>query len=247
MVTVNILYEDKAVLVALKPSGLPMHVNLDRSRDNFVDRILQILQQRDGKAGYLGIHQRLDLGTSGLVIFTRCPEANANLAAQFAAHSLEKKYLALVPSKGHLAAREWECRYSLGQPRYRGGPVSWRRNEHAAEAGFKTACTKFKLLKRGSGLLLLEARLQSGRKHQIRAHLAAQKLPILGDTLYGGCGSIKLERNVYSVERPMLHAYKLTFTHPLTKRILTISAPLPDDFAGFMRKASMGEIQSYET
>ncbi|MGM9991386.1 MAG: RluA family pseudouridine synthase [Candidatus Bruticola sp.] len=247
MANVTILYEDEAVLVAFKPAGVPMHANLDGNRDNFVGRLQEMLRQRDGQTGYLGIHQRLDLGTSGLVIFTRCSEANVPLAAQFAVHSLEKKYLALVQAGGHLAAREWKCCYALGEPRRRGGSVSWRRNPHTVENGFKEACTYFKLLKRRSGLLLLEARLQSGRKHQIRAHLAAQKLPLLGDTLYGGCASIELKGHTLTISRPMLHAYKLTFRHPLTERLMTISAPLPKDFADLMYRAGMGEIQDYET
>ncbi len=247
MFAVKILYEDEAILVAFKPAGLPMHANLDTERVNFVSLLQKELGERDGNPGYLGIHQRLDLGTSGLVIFTRCQAANASLAKQFLEHSLSKIYLTMVTAPGHLAAKEWDCRYALGEADKRGGAVRWRHNPQTQDAGFKKAWTHFTLKKRKHGLLLLQAELKSGRKHQIRAHLAAQKMPILGDKLYGGPEQIELKGTLFPLERPLLHAYALKFNHPLTGQPLQIRAPLPLDFAKLMVAAELGEIKDYET
>ncbi len=247
MFAVKILYEDEAVLVAFKPAGLPMHTNLDTERTNFVDLLQKELTERDGQPGYLGTHQRLDLGTSGLVIFTRCQAANASLAKQFFEHSLSKIYLTIVAAHGHLASKEWDCRYALGEPDKKGGAVRWRHNPKTSDPGFKEAWTHFTLKKRKHGLLLLQAELKSGRKHQIRAHLAAQKMPILGDTLYGGADKIEIEGTVLPVGRPLLHAYALKFIHPLTGEPLQIFAPLPTDFVNIMTVAELGEVKNYET
>ena len=247
MFEINVLYEDNAILAAFKPAGLPMHANLDSERPNFVGLLQKFLAERDGQFGYLGIHQRLDLGTSGIVIFTRCQEANGSLAKQFAEHSLNKIYFAITMAHGHLASREWDCRYALGEPMKRGGAVRWRHNPRTTEAGFKEAWTHFSLKKRKSGLLLLQAELKSGRKHQIRAHLAAQKMPILGDTLYGGADHFEIGELSLPIARPLLHASKLELLHPLTGQPLQICAPLPKDFAKIMQVAGMGEIQNYET
>ena len=246
MLEINILYEDEAILAAFKPAGLPMHANLDSERSNFVGLLQAFLAKRDGQSGYLGIHQRLDLGTSGIVIFTRCQEANPALAKQFAEHSLSKIYFAIANAHGHLASKEWDCRYALGEPVKRGGAVRWRHNSKTTEAGFKEAWTHFTLKKRKNGLLLLQAELKSGRKHQIRAHLAAQKMPILGDILYGGADHVEIGDASFSVARPMLHARKLKLVHPLTGQSLQICAPLPEDFARIMQVAGMGEIKDYE-
>lgn len=247
MFAVKILYEDEALLVAFKPAGLPMHTNLDAERTNFVGLLQKNLAERDGQSGYLGIHHRLDLGTSGLVVFTRCPEVNASLARQFAEHSLSKIYLTIASAHGHLASKEWDCRYALGEPVKRGGTVRWRHNPHTQEVGFKEAWTHFSLKKRKNGLLLLRAELKSGRKHQIRAHLAAQKMPILGDKLYGGVEQVEIGGLFLPVGRPMLHAYALKLSHPLTGRPLQVFAPLPTDFVNVMRVAGMGELKNYET
>ncbi|HBM96090.1 TPA: hypothetical protein DD394_00790 [bacterium UBP9_UBA11836] len=247
MFPVKILYEDEAILVAFKPAGLPMHTNLDSERTNFVGLLQEKLAKRDGRPGYLGIHQRLDLGTSGLVIFTRCQEANASLAKQFFEHSLSKIYLTIVAAHGHLASKEWDCRYALGEPNKRGGAVRWRHNPQTSDLGFKEAWTHFILKKRKHGLLLLQAELKSGRKHQIRAHLAAQKMPILGDTLYGGADRIKIEDTTFMVERPLLHSYALKLIHPLSGTPLQVVAPLPTDFVNIMAVADLGEVKDYET
>lgn len=238
---VEILYEDSALLAAVKPAGLPMHPNLDPSRPNFLDRLRVFLQERDGDCGYLALHQRLDLGTSGVVVLSRSEEANPSLAAQFADHSARKIYLALAASAGHLPHKQWETAYFLAAPAKRGGQVRCRRRLAGKEddSEFKESRTVFTLLCRRSGLLLLQAELKSGRKHQIRAHLSAQGLPILGDTLYHGADSLSLAGRDVKVERPMLHAAHLELVHPLTGRPLCFRADPPADFQRIAKLAGI--------
>jgi 23S rRNA pseudouridine1911/1915/1917 synthase len=240
----NILYEDEAILAACKPAGLPMHANLDEKRENFVSLLARHLQARDGQSGYLGIHQRLDLGTSGVVIFARSPKANASLAEQFAQHSLVKRYLAITTAQGHLPHREWDYRCWLGDPLKRGGQVTWRNScpIDPKIGNFKEAITHFRLLQRKSGLLFLEASLKTGRKHQIRAQLAKQKLPILGDLLYGGADRLVLHDICEPITHPMLHAFYLELLHPLTNQKMIFCAPLPDDFNRIMERAGVQQI-----
>ena len=217
MSPIEIIYEDEDILVVNKPAGLPMHPNLDKSRENLVDTI----KKMRSPDLYLGIHQRLDLQTSGVVLFSKNTRVNPSLARQFNEHSVKKIYWALVLSPGHLRQREWECNIPLGEPLKRGGAVTWNR------PNCKSACTIFRLIQRQGKLLWLEATLKSGRKHQIRAHLAAQKMPILGDTLYRGSTAVEIKNQTVNFPRVILHARQLSLVHPTTGKQLEFIAELP--------------------
>ncbi|MBQ7502263.1 RluA family pseudouridine synthase [bacterium] len=230
---IEILYEDEYIIAVDKPAGLPMHPNLDPQRENLVSVLEAELRARGEGLLKLGIHQRLDLGTSGAVVFSKSREANPSLARQFAEHSARKIYAALTDAV-RLKQKNWECAFSLAEPLKRGGPVRWLKGAESDEikgkTAFKNALTQFALLKRGRGALLLQAELKSGRKHQIRAHLAAQKTPILGDELYRG--SLRAERDgrIFVFGRPMLHARYLQIVHPIDGRLMEFKAPWPEDF-----------------
>jgi 23S rRNA-/tRNA-specific pseudouridylate synthase len=148
-------------------------------------------------AGGLAVHQRLDQDTSGVVLFVKDPAANAGVAAQFAAHTVEKTYLALTVRPARLPAPRWR-----------------------AESG--TAVTDFVLVEALPGGLLVEAHPRTGRKHQIRIHLAEAGMPILGDARYGGDTAV--------APRVMLHAARLRLRHPLSGALLSIVSPIPPDF-----------------
>lgn len=225
---IEILYEDKYIIAVNKPAGLPMHSNLDLSRENLADLLEAELRGAGRLSERLSIHQRLDLGTTGAVLFAKDRAANPSLARQFAEHSVRKIYAALTGSV-RLKHKSWECSFPLAEPLKRGGPVRWSKASAPPE-GFKAAGTDFRLLKRGRGGLLLQAELHSGRRHQIRAHLAAQDMPILGDELYGGCLRAEREGRSLAFTRPMLHARYLRLAHPAEGHILEIKAPWPEDF-----------------
>lgn len=229
MFPIEIIYEDEDLLVVNKPAGLPMHPNVDISRENLVDNIKRFRSPDL----YLGIHQRLDLQTSGVVLFSKNTKVNPSLAQQFSEHSVKKIYWALVLSPGHLRQREWECNIPLGEPLKRGGAVTWNKS------GCKSACTVFKLLKRQGKILWLEATLKSGRKHQIRAHLAAQKMPILGDILYRGSTQLEVNGQTINFPRVILHARQLSLLHPMTGKILEFTAKLPQELEDIWRSLNI--------
>ncbi len=235
----EIIYSDEYLLAVNKPAGLPMHSNLDPRRPNLVSLLQERLRQ-SGESDYLALHQRLDLGTSGVVVLGRRPEANPSLAEQFATHRVGKYYWAIAWASGHLPSTRWECTYPLAAPLQRGGRVRWRRGE--VEGDFKGAVTKFRLLRRGGGALLIEAKLESGRKHQVRAHLAAQKMALVGDKLYGA----PVEEGDKFTPYPLLHALRLELKHPLSGRPLLFTAPPPLEFRRQMGLRHLGRVEDYE-
>lgn len=226
----RLLFEDADLLVVDKPPGIPMHANLDPDRPHLVALVEDLLRRRDGEAGYLGIHQRLDLDTSGVVLFSRSQRANPGLARQFEGRTVAKTYLAITPRPEAMPPAEWVESRPLGVPARKGGAVP-------VTPGGSPAETWFRVRRASSSGLLLEARPRTGRKHQIRVHLAAAGLPILGDTLYGG--SARLGGLV--APRPMLHAWKLQLHHPVTGDPFEVAAPLPPDFEGLLLRLALGE------
>jgi 23S rRNA pseudouridine1911/1915/1917 synthase len=188
----RILHEDAAVIAVDKPPRLPTVATADPRRVHLVGLVERLLGSRG-----LAVHQRLDQDTSGVVLFVKDPAANAGVAAQFAAHTVEKTYLALTVRPARLPAPRWR-----------------------AESG--TAVTDFVLVEALPRGLLVEAHPRTGRKHQIRIHLAEAGMPILGDARYGG--------DAAAAPRVMLHAARLRLLHPLSGASLSIASPVPADF-----------------
>jgi RluA family pseudouridine synthase len=206
-----ILFRDACLLAVDKPPGLPTHPTADPSRPSLVGHVEAYLRA-EGGGGYLGVHQRLDRDTSGIVLFAIDPRANAGLARAFAGREVEKTYVALV------------ARPEVGPER--------RFRVAAALDGAKPAETEVVVLETLQGALLVEARPLTGRKHQARAHLAHAGLPILGDAVYGPHGG--------AAPRLMLHARRLELVHPLSGERLCLLSPLPEDFAETLRARRSG-------
>jgi 23S rRNA pseudouridine1911/1915/1917 synthase len=199
----RVVHRDASLIVVDKPSGLPTVPTADPSRPSLV----ALLKGQLPAGGHLGVHQRLDAETSGLVLFSLDPAADAALAEQFEGREVRKTYLALVPAG---PAREaWTAAGPLGGD----GPQ---------------AVTEFRVVERRADCLLVEARPRTGRKHQIRIHLAEAGLPILGDRRYGGEAR---------VARVMLHAWRLQLRHPATGSVLRLESPRPEDFTALLRPA----------
>ena len=224
----SILFQDECLIAVDKPPGLPTHATADPRRPNLVGAVKDYLAAQ-GRETYLAVHQRLDRDTSGVVLFATDAAANAGLARAFAGRQAEKTYLALsrpslppaaVPAAGATLTVDAPLRVSAD------GRVS----VGGAEAG--PALTQVAVRERAGTVLLLEARPATGRKHQVRVHLAHAGLPILGDTLYGEAGPGPPE-----AVRLMLHAWRLSLPHPLSGRILRLESPVPSDFARLLRQA----------
>jgi RluA family pseudouridine synthase len=198
----HVLYEDAALVAVDKPPGLPMHATADATRAHLVGLVEALVASRGGPTPRLGVHQRLDRDTSGVVLFTKDAAANAPLARAFAGREVEKTYLAL-------------CRRPKTLP-----PRAWSSRGDVADASAETA---FRVREVLPGALLVEARPKTGRKHQIRVHLAEARMAILGDDVYGVGATPE-------APRILLHAARLALRHPLSGLALVIESPLPADF-----------------
>ena len=216
----RILYEDGWVIAVDKPPGLPTPPTVDPGRPSLFAAVRGWLSERAGREAYLGLHQRLDRDTSGVVMFTKDPLANPALADAFARHRVVKTYHALVGRPVRRVPRQWQVR-SLLAAVGRGAHARVKSVEDRGSPA-ETAFSVREILDRG---LVVEARPRTGRKHQVRVHLADAGLAILGDDLYGGRGPVGLK-----TPRLMLHAVRLELLHPVTRTPLVIESPYPEDF-----------------
>jgi len=225
--TEQVLFEDEWLLVVDKPAGMPTQPTLDARRPSVFSTLKEFLQQRDGGTPYLGLHHRLDRDTSGVLLLTKDPKANAGTAALFAGKTMRKTYQALAVA-GVACPESWEVKNYLGVI----GRVGKASKYGAVRSGGDPAQTSFKVLERWPGALLIEARPHTGRTHQIRVHLAEGGHPIFGDAFYGGPMQLPAGPGGgrVPVPRVMLHAAELEFAHPVTKAALQIRSPLPADF-----------------
>lgn len=215
-----ILYEDEALIAIDKPPGLPTQPTVDSRRPNLFGAVKRFLAGRRGAGGYLGLHQRLDRDTSGVVLFTKDPAANAGVAGLFSRRALVKTYHALTARPRRLPPPAWSVTSALAPVRRgRGARIA------SVRAGGVSAETRFERLETFPSGLLLAARPRTGRKHQIRVHLAEAGLPILGDDVYGS------RDTPHGAPRLMLHAVSLEFGHPITGADIRIESPYPEDFA----------------
>lgn len=224
-----ILYRDEHLLAVDKPAGLPAHPTV-AGRVGALSRVSELLQE-EGEGIPILLH-RLDADTTGVLLFALTDAANRELSRQFAGREVEKVYLALVAGVPPASFRV-ENHLKAG---VRGRTVAVASGGQPAETCFRTLCNSS--AKGGSGgVALVEARPKTGRTHQIRAHLAGEGYPLLGDTLYGGPRLVELGGERLHVRRHLLHAFRLTFRHPASGEEVTIEAPIPVDFRAILSRA----------
>jgi len=207
----NILYRDDWLLFYRKEPGIPTQGVVCDNYNNLYAGLVRYLRGRQ-PAAYLGMHHRLDMDTSGAVVFTVNAKINRSIHYQFKTRRAHKTYLALVQGRVPFRTRELTTSISRDSGRYQcrgSGPG-------------KTATTLFTRLKAVGGWTLLRAEPGTGRTHQIRLQLAFLGFPIVGDRLYGGAAGS-------AAPRTMLHAESLTIFHPLKKSDLTVTADMFDD------------------
>ncbi|MCM2257492.1 MAG: RluA family pseudouridine synthase [Vicinamibacteria bacterium] len=229
-----ILFEDEWVIAVAKPPGLLTHQSADTRRPHLFGLVQELLARRgggdEGGLPYLGSHQRLDKDTSGVVLFAKARAANEGLAQAFEGREVEKVYLAVVGRPARPLADAWVCEEPLAL--FGSGKHAQMKSSPEGQA----ATTEFRVLSRRHEVCLVECRPRTGRKHQIRAHLAIAGAPIAGDLRYGGVAAL----GGVVVPRVLLHAGVLSLAHPMTGAPLRLSCPLPADFAPFMGKAAGG-------
>jgi 23S rRNA (cytosine1962-C5)-methyltransferase len=242
----HILYEDDAIVVVHKPSGVPSQAAQPDRPDDLVTRLRAFLAHRDGRPEptvYLGVHQRLDRDTSGLLAFTKDPRANASFAAQIEGRRVEKRYLAGVdgwaPGRQStvledLLAKGEDGRMLVVEPvnrRVGRSPKSGRRPEPSRSERGQRAVTRVEVRARHNRRALLGLQLVTGRTHQARVQLAHARAPIAGDPSYGGSVAPRL----------MLHAEGLTFEHPLTQKRCSLRDDFAkDEFDAWLRRGDPG-------
>jgi 23S rRNA pseudouridine1911/1915/1917 synthase len=220
----RILFEDEDLIVIDKPPGLPAQPTLDESRNSLFAAAGRFFSRRDEIAKpYVGVHQRLDRDTSGVVLFTKSRRVNAAVAKSFSSHLAIKTYNAITIFRPDIE-REWTIKNYLAKT----SSKSKRSRYGAVRSDGDFAETSFRVIAERPGGVWVEAIPKTGRTHQIRVHLSEYGLPILGDDLYGADDGL--------APRLMLHAVQLRLPHPLTGRELSINSPLPADFKQCLRR-----------
>jgi 23S rRNA pseudouridine1911/1915/1917 synthase len=227
-IPLTVLYQDSRLLVLDKPAGLVVHPGAGRTSGTLVNALLHHVHDLSGVGGVVrpGIVHRLDRGTSGLLVVAKDDEAHRELARQFASREVEKEYLAVVI--GVPARREGEVDAPIGRD-----PVHRRRMSVRASRG-RAARTRYSTVEILDGAALLRVRIESGRTHQIRVHLASLGHPVAGDEVYGGRRRAPSRREesrraLATLGRPALHAAQLAFIHPGTAKRMEFESPLPED------------------
>ena len=207
-------YEDEHLLVVDKPAGLVVHPAPGHAQGTLVHGLLAYDVEGGDEPERPGIVHRLDRDTSGLMVVARSPEAHRRLQELVQQREVTREYLALV----------------VGRPRSQRGTIEapiGRDRRDATRQSLDTdtprdAVTHFEVEELLQRHALLRVRLETGRTHQIRVHLAAVDLPVAGDPLYGRAGELGLERQ-------FLHAARLAFPHPVTGAPMEVSSPLPPE------------------
>ena len=213
-------YEDEHLAVVDKPAGLVVHAGAGHASGTLVDALAGVVG--GGEAGRTGIVHRLDRDTSGLMVVARSDEAHARLAALVRERGLERTYLALV--RGRPRSRSGRIEAAIGRDRDDPTRVSLDTDTP------RDAITHFEVERLLAEHALLRVRLETGRMHQIRVHLARDRPPGRGRPVYGvpdpGLG------------RQFLHAARLAFTHPFTGERVDVSSPLPPDLQAYLDRLS---------
>ena len=232
-IPLDIIYEDDALLVINKPKGLVVHPAAGNESGTLVNALLYHCgDSLSGIGGVArpGIVHRIDKDTSGLLVVAKTDAAHRALASQLEDHSLYREYRALV--QGGFKTDEGTVDAPIGRhPVDRKKMAVIRDGSHAA----KPAVTHFKVLARYGGITELSLRLETGRTHQIRVHMAHLGHPLLGDTVYGGGHTPFEKKHAALLSGQALHAERISFVHPKSGVRVSFSTPLPQEFEELRR------------
>ena len=221
-VTVRLAYEDEHLVVVDKPAGLAMHPGAGRATGTLAAQLITLGAVGGDDPDRPGIVHRLDRDTSGLLVVARSHDAFAELQDAIRRREVERRYLALV--RGQPRSRTGRIDAPIGRDRRDPTKRSIDTDEPRA------AVTWFEIVETLAQHTYLDVRLETGRTHQIRVHLAAIDLPVSGDPSYGVSGDLGLERQ-------FLHAHRLRFVHPVTSAQLDLESPLPTDLVEALGRA----------
>ena len=223
-IPIEIVYEDSDIIVVNKPKGLVVHPANGNPDGTLVNAIMAVCKESlSGIGGELrpGIVHRLDKDTSGLLIVAKNDKAHIEMSRQIKNREVKKVYIALV--KGVIKENEATIDMPIGR-----SPKD--RKKMAVIKDGKEAITHFKVIKRYENYTLLEIKIDTGRTHQIRVHMAEIGYPIVGDMVYSN------GKNEFGVKGQCLHAKSLDFKHPVTKKQMHLEADLPEYFKNILEK-----------
>ncbi|MCM8812036.1 MAG: RluA family pseudouridine synthase [Candidatus Omnitrophica bacterium] len=221
-IPLSVLYEDRWLLIVDKPAGLVVHPAPGHPAGTLVNALLGRGLALSSMAGPFkpGIIHRLDKDTSGILVVAKDDATHRAISRQFSDRSVERVYQAIV--KGVVAQDEGTIREPIGRDPKRRQKMTVRSGAHSREA-----ITRYRVLKRFSNATFLELYPQTGRTHQLRVHLAHVGHPILGDRRYGA---------QQGAPRQALHAHRLGFTHPATRKKVRFVSPLPEELQQTLKR-----------
>jgi len=255
-IPLDVIFEDADLAVVNKPAGMMVHAGSgqsddERSRGTLVNAILFRFNKLSATGGELrpGIVHRLDKDTSGLIVVAKNDRTHLALAELFSSRQIKKTYIALV--QGHVERTRGTINAALGRDPVRRTRMTVRPLEDGRAAVSHYEVVK-RLENRFGKFTLVKVRIETGRTHQIRVHMASIGHPVIGDTLYGGSGQLtdqvasqaavskaarrKSEPERLRLGRNFLHSARLEFIHPRTGKLLELEAPLPEELETFLAR-----------
>ncbi len=227
-IPIEVVYEDDDIIVVNKPKGLVVHPANGNPDGTLVNAIMAMCKESlSGIGGELrpGIVHRLDKDTSGLLIVAKNDKAHINMSEQIKNRQVTKKYIALV--RGVIQEDDATIDMPIGRS-------TKDRKKMAVTKSGKQAVTHFKVLKRYPKYTLLEVKIDTGRTHQIRVHMAEIGHPVVGDMVYSN------GKNDFGIQGQMLHAKSLDFKHPITGKQMHLEAELPQYFKSILEGEEIG-------
>lgn len=224
-IPIHPVYEDDDLLLINKQPGVIVHPTKGHPLHTIANGLMKYMEDTD-QTFKIRFVNRLDMDTTGLLIVAKNSHAQDDLTKQMKANTTEKRYIAVV--NGIVDEDEFTIDLPIGRP----DMENVARGVMPVEDGGFPSITHVKVLERfpkGKGYTMVELLLQTGRTHQIRVHMSHLGYPLVGDYLYGG-------ESPWLIDRQALHAYKLSFDHPVTGQRLTAEAPLPEDIQQVIKK-----------
>ncbi len=234
---VKILYMDAYLVVVDKPSGMVVYPAAGHNRGTLLNALACHCKKLATVGGPLrpGVVHRLDKDTSGIMVAALDDKAYYDLVEQFKKRTINRKYVTLV--YGNIKGNSGEIEMKIGRA------ISDRKKMSTRTKRGKEAVTRWRVIERFDAATLIEAKLGTGRTHQIRVHFSAIGHPVLGDKTYGKKVEVEVKvegkRKKIVFPRQMLHAETLGFIHPVTKEYLEFSSPPPEDMEECIKKLSI--------
>ncbi len=233
-IDLDVIHEDKAIIILNKPAGLVVHPGAGNQKHTLVNALLHFDEKLD-VLPRAGIIHRLDKDTTGIMIIARTIESYTYLVNELQKRKIKRNYKAIIC--GQLVAG--------GVIENKIGRHPVHRTKMAVTDKGKLATTHYRIIKKFQHYTYLDIQLGTGRTHQIRVHMNNEKHPIIGDPLYGKNTFIKkgidasLREFIKNFKRQALHAYNLEFTHPISKKMISLKAELPNDMNNLIKILEM--------